>query len=73
MTYGEMFIGTSIVLTTWFWALLFARLKRVEYRLAYLSDRMGTVATREEVASIRTNLTHIALVVGADRPRAGEG
>lgn len=74
MTSGDVFLGTLIVLLNGgLGALVWARLNRIEDRLVYLSDRMATLATREEVASLRTDLTHIALVVGADRPRAGEG
>lgn len=71
MTSGDLFLGILMVLLNGgLGSLFWARLNRIEDRLVYLSDRM---ATRDEVAALRTDLTHIALVVGADRPRAGEG
>ncbi len=74
MTTGEEFLGILMVLLSGgLGSLIWARLNRIEDRLEYLSDRMGSLATREEVAALRSDVTHIALVVGADRPRAGEG
>lgn len=71
MTPGDVFLGIlMVVLSGGLGSLFWARLNRIENRLEYLSDRM---ATRDEVAALRSDVTHIALVVGADRPRAGEG
>lgn len=73
MTTGEVFLGILMVLLSGgLGSLFWARLNRIEVRLEQLTDRMGTLATRDEVAALRSDVTHIALVVGADRPRAGE-
>lgn len=67
MTLGEMLLGSCFLLVVGFWATLWARLARIEARLERLTGRMGGFATREEVSSIRTDLTRLALIVTESR------
>ena len=49
------------------------RFDRIDDRLDRLSEQVSVCATRAEVEGLRSDLTHVALAVGARRPRTAEG
>ena len=53
--------------------LLWTRLNRIDDRLDRLSEQMAACATRAEVEALRSDLTQVALAVGARPPRTAEG
>jgi len=85
VTSGEIvitaFIGfVSTGLAALVWARLDrieARIDRIEERFDPLSEKIGHMVTRdefrEEMAHLRSDLTQVALAVGASRPQASEG
>ncbi|MGH2729655.1 MAG: hypothetical protein ACRDJI_03510 [Actinomycetota bacterium] len=78
MTSGEIVITVFIgFVSAGLGALFWARLNRLEGRIDSLSDKVAQMVTRdefrEEMARLRSDLTQVALAVGASRPQASEG